>query len=176
MKKLDIETIVKHLQEIGENERMIKYYIETYYFYQLSDGLILEFRKKPSIDKTLYFDDELPIPKLTEELFLHYNEKNVSGEYFELPKNDSVKAYLIQATYNDNLKASVQRFNYLSDYESNLKWAHDKGYFKRFMTNEEIEEYNSICKELKAEYIERLKKYFKRYNKNIYCMGYWVNR
>lgn len=44
------------------------------------------------------------------------------------------------------------------------------------MTNEEIQEYNKICDEFMNNYIERLKKYFKKYNKNICCVGYWANR
>ena len=176
MKRLEKNEIIEYLKNIGESERMIKHYLETYYFYTLKDGLIIELRKKPSIDKTLWFDDEYEIPKLTEELFIKYNEKNVDGEYMEFEKNDSIKAFLIKNRCNDNKGVAIQRFQYLTDYDDQLRWAKNKNYFVRFMENEEIEEYNKICHELKDEYIERLKKYFKRYQKHIYCQGYWVNR
>ena len=176
MRKLEKNEIIEYLENIGESERMIKYYLETYYFYTLKDGLIIKLRKKPSIDKTLWFDDEYEIPKLTEELFIKYNEKNVDGEYMEFEKNDSIKAFLIKNRYNDNKGVAIQRFQYLTDYDDQLRWAKNKNYFVRFIENEEIEEYNKICHELKDEYIERLKKYFKRYQKHIYCRGYWVNR
>lgn len=176
MKRLEKNEIIECFKNIGESERMIKYYLETYYFYTLKDGLIIKFRKKPSIDKTLWFDDEYEIPKLTEELFIKYNEKNVNCEYAELDKNDSIKAFLIQSRCNDNKGVAIQRFQYLTDYDDQLRWAKNKNYFVRFMEDEEIEEYNKVCSELKDEYIERLKKYFKRYQKHIYCQGYWVNR
>lgn len=176
MRKLEKNEIIEYLENIGESERMIKYYLETYYFYTLKDGLIIKLRKKPSIDKTLWFDDEYEIPKLTEKLFIKYNEKNVNGEYAELDKNDSIKAFLIKNRCNDNKGVAIQRFQYLTDYDEQLRWAKNKNYFVRFIENEEIEEYNKICHELKDEYIERLKKYFKRYQKHIYCRGYWTNR
>lgn len=176
MKRLEKNEMIEYLESIGESERMIKYYLDTYYFYTLKDGLIIELRKKPSIDKTLWFDDEYEIPKLTEELFIRYNEKNVSGEYAELDKNDYIKAFLIQRRFDDKKNVAVQRYQYMTDYEAQLQWAKNKNYFVRFMEDEEIEEYNKVCHELKDEYIERLKKYFKRYQKNIYCQGYWANR
>lgn len=176
MKRLEKNEMIEYLESIGESERMIKYYLDTYYFYTLKDGLIIELRKKPSIDKTLWFDDEYEIPKLTEELFIRYNEKNVSGEYAELDKNDYIKAFLIQRRFDDKKNVAVQRYQNMTDYEAQLQWAKNKNYFVRFMEDEEIEEYNKVCHELKDEYIERLKKYFKRYQKNIYCQGYWANR
>lgn len=176
MKRLEKEEMIKHLESIGESERMIKFYIDTYYFYELKDGLILEFRKKPSIDKTLWFDDEYEIPKPTEELFIRYNTKNVSGEYAELETNDYIKSFLIKRRFDDTKNVAVQRYQYIADYESQLEWAEDKNYFVRFMEDDEIKEYNEICKTLKEEYKERLKKYFKRYQKNISCQGYWANR
>lgn len=176
MKILEKNEIIEYFKSIGESERMINHYLDKYYFYTLKDGLIIEFRKKPSIEKTLWFNDEYEIPKLTEELFIKYNEKNVNGEYMEFEKNEYTRPFLLLLRNDSKKYVAVQRFMERSDYEDQLQWAKNENYFVRFMEDEEIEEYNKICHELKDEYIERLKKYFKRYQKHIYCQGYWVNR
>ena len=57
-------------------------------------------------------------------------------------------------------------------------WAEEfrKQYNIREMTENEKEEYLSILKERNDQYLERLKKYFKRYGDKITTHGYWRNR
>ena len=38
------------------------------------------------------------------------------------------------------------------------------------------QEVETLAKKQQENYNERLKKYFKRYNKHIYACGYWANR
>lgn len=52
----------------------------------------------------------------------------------------------------------------------------DKKGFVRYLTAEEQSELLEIIKDLQNKYIERLKKYYKRYSKNIRVSGYWANR
>lgn len=175
MKMLNTNEIIEHLKDINETDKMIKYYVDTYYFYQLDDGLILEFRKKPSIDKTVWYDDETEAPKLTEEYFIRYNDNHLT-EYATIEYDERLKPYFMQRSCTDKKSTCLATHYALTDYEQNLRWAKDKDYFQRYATKEEIEEYNKICNELKQQYIERLKKYFKRYEKNIRVSGYWANR
>ena len=55
-------------------------------------------------------------------------------------------------------------------------WQMEQSDFVRELTQEEINEIIEFTNTLKEEYIERLKKYYKRYNKNIHVQGYWANR
>jgi len=165
MRKLENEEIIKHLESIGEKN--IKWHISTYYYYQLNDGLLIKFERKPSISKTLWYDDEQVMPKLTEELFINYNMINISGPYCKIEFDGGyIKPYLIKNYINDQKLASPCSNLYIADYESDLKWAKNKDIFIRFMEPEEIKEYNKICDELIQEYITRLKKYYKRYSKS----------
>lgn len=176
MEKLEGKELLEYLKKSwGDNQSMIDYEIKEYYFYQLNGNLVLEFKKKPSIDKTIWYDDETEAPKLTEELFIKYNEMNMN-DYATIEYKEVTKPYFIQKNLKNNQSACIKTNEYISDYESNLKWATNKGYFKRYATKEEIKEYNQVCEELKNEYIERLKKYFKRYKDKIFVSGYWVNR
>lgn len=178
MEKMKLEEVKAILENEGERPDMIKWYLKTYTYYKTSDGLILSFKNKPSITKTLYFDDEYEIPTLTEELFLYYNKINYTNEYRKIEKyNEQTKPYFVKHYCTSNIQVLPAMFKYsYSNYLDNLHYNNEKNYFKRYLTDEEVQEYNKICDEFINSYIERLKKYFKKYNKNIYCMGYWVNR
>lgn len=52
----------------------------------------------------------------------------------------------------------------------------DERYFKRYLTNEEEKDFIKLMFERKNQYIDRLKKYFKKYNSKITTSGYWANR
>lgn len=176
MKKLEEAEARKYLSDSWNSEKMIDWEIKNFYFYQLGDGLVLEFRKKPSIDKTIYYDDETEKPKVTENYFIYYNRHNMN-EYATIEEyKEETKPYFMQKNCNNKKSTCLNTHEYIANYENNLKWAKDKNYFQRYATKEEVKEYNEICEELKKEYIERLKKYYKRYNKNITTYGYWVNR
>ena len=177
MRLMSKDEMTNYLQSINETERMIKYYIDEYYFYELEDGYIIEFRKKPSIHSDMWFDDEYEIPNKNEDLFISYNMRMNGGIYHEIEQNDDrLKTFFI-INYSDNRKVvAICRYNNSTDYEYYLKYYQDNNSFVRFMSDEEINEYNAICKELKEKYLERLKRYFKRYNSHIFCRGYWANR
>lgn len=178
MKKMELEEVKAMLENEKESEEMIDWYLKTYTYYKTNDNLVLSFKNKPSITKTLYFDDEYEIPELTENLFLNYNEMNYISEYRKIEKyNKQTQPYFVKHYCTSDIQVSVISFgDYYSDYLDNLNYNNKKNYFKRYLTDEEIQEYNEICDEFINNYIERLKKYFKKYNKNIYCMGYWANR
>lgn len=172
---LDKNEIIEYLKSTGESDSMTKYYVDKYNFYKFNDELILMFIKKPSIDKVIWYDDEREAPTLTEEYFIRYNEKNLT-EYETIEYDEKLTPYLMQARNTDAKSTCLATHYALTDYYENLRWAKNKGYFQRFITKEELEEYNNICTKLKQQYIERLKKYFKKYNKNICVSGYWANR
>lgn len=159
------EIIKKH--DIEDFKRYNIYLLEDNYHFIVIDT-------KWAIDKTLYYDDEMPDPGKSFEIFKHYNEMN--RQYYKLEKCDNMQPYYIRNYNGNDREVVIQRYKYYSDYTNNLQWAKDKNYFYRLMTEEEIQKYNNIVEELNKLYDERLEKYYKKFNKNIYTMGYWVNR
>ncbi len=145
--------------------------LKKHYFFKTKDNFIIaiENEKYKSISKDLWFDDELPIPDKSKNLFVTYNEKLHCRE---IEKNEYI--YFIQAYYNkfENV-VSIRSSSYYTDYDLEKK----QKYFKRDLTEEEKQEYIKINKLIHTKYIERLSKYFDKYGqKNVFCRGYWVNR
>lgn len=155
---LDLETRDnKYFNQIMKRERLFK----------TEDGFIIRYSmEKPTIDTDLWFDDEQPIPKLTEELFIEYNMSNLHS----IQEKNGLKTFIYNPYNCENpynvVKAS--QFEYAIRYDDNT--------FKRHLTDEEEEFILKIDNEVKENYIKRLKNYYKRYNNKIYCRGYWVNR
>lgn len=148
---------------------------KRYNVYMLEDNYhFIVFDTKWAINTTLYYDDETDDPGTSFLVFKHYNEMN--RQYHKLEDFNSMQPYFILNYSGNDREVCVQRSIYYSTYENNLNHAKDKGYFYKFMSDEEIEEYNKISDELNKLYDERLEKYYKKYNKNIHTVGYWVNR
>lgn len=135
--------------------------------FQTEDGFIIRYEmEKPTIDTDLWFDDEQPIPELTEELFINYNMSNLHS----IQEKNGLKTFIYNPYRDENpynvVKAS--QFQYAIRYDDDT--------FKRHLTDAEEDFILTIDNEVKENYIKRLKAYFKRYNNKIYCRGYWVNR
>lgn len=182
LKKLNPEEVEELAKTLWSSEDMQKYLINTYDFYKTNDGLILEFEKvnKISITKDLYYDDETEDPGTSENVFLSYNRYNVPGrsleEYLKEKENlqnngcasgryDYKGIYFIQHYYNNNEIVACNWFD-----------EKDEKYFVRYLTEEETNDFIQLEKERKEQYIERLKKYYKRYGKHVHTYGYWANR
>ena len=175
------EEIDRIAKEQWQDEHMQEYVKKNYNFYMLKDGYYLELQKpnKYSINKTMWYDDETEGPEENETNFVLYNlrmrdpARHVAEykENLERLKNhcgasglyDYNGLYLI-SFYKTEKKVDVGFF-----YEK-------KGKFIRYLTKEEQEDYLNILEYNKQAYIERLKKYFKRYGKHVHASGYWVNR
>lgn len=150
---------------------MIKYiWLNSYNecLYDLNgEKIILPNYKKIDISRKLRFDDTKEIPQKSEGCFIDYNLKLNFRKF-----NEGLWFWLQQA-YNDKNEGSRVRNDHFQDflYSSN----NDKN-FIRDLTKNEIKEVLNELNNIKNKYIERLKKYYKRYNKCIYNMGYWVDR
>ena len=164
-------------QEADIIERANQKDFKRYAIYLLNDGYhFIVIDTKYTIDSDLYYDDETPTPKITLDYFKAKNQINIKYDTIDETDAQRIKPYyMINYTGNDR-EVTISRCAYLSNYYDNLKWAQDKNLFVNYLTEEDIKEYNKIIEQLNKEYDERLEKYFKRYNKNIYAIGYWVNR
>lgn len=162
-----------------EQEKDCKYFYKKRILLITKDGYILELENDASISRILWYDDETPTPEKTEQYFLNYNinlnlpYRNIN-KYLEekerlLKTGGASSLYDYDGIYFTNPYTNQKRIGFDFLYEK------DK-YFVRYMTKEEQSELLEIIKELQNKYIERLKKYYKRYSQNIHVSGYWVNR
>ena len=180
-KLLNNEESMQVAKTLWDSENMQKYLVDRYDFYKTNDGLIIELEKvnKISIDKTMYYDDETESPEVNEQNFIDYNRSNVPShnlkDYLE-EKENLQKNGCASGRYDYN--GIYFRLTYNNDDKVvHCNWHDDKDkYFKRYLTKEEEQDFIDLIKERQEKYIERLKKYFKRYGKNITTHGYWANR
>lgn len=188
--KIDIKGInLKELQEMSEEEKLNfvkqiwrnetdKFYnkmLKQHIFVKTKDNLqmMIENEKYFKISKELWFDDEQPTPNKTKKYFINYNLMMNSNKCKRI--NEIEKSYFttLQQNYY-SIKNSVCVGDYKDpDYYEKVKQSEE---YKRDMTYEEKQEYIKILKTIKCKYIERLSKYFDKYQQNINCCGFWVNR
>lgn len=166
--------------ELWKDPKMQQYLIDKYDFYKTNDGLIIELEKvsKISIDKTMYYDDETEAPEVTENNFILYNRHNIPGRNLEVYLEEKEKLQTIGcATGLYDYKGLYFETSY-SNSEKMVccSWHDEKHYFKRYLTAEEQNDYIELMKQRKEQYIERLKKYWKRYGQHVTTYGYWANR
>ena len=174
IKELTEEEKIELAKKERQSERMQDYLLKNYNFYKTNDGIIFEIEKAShlSINKTIWYDDELPEnerPSASYENFILENEHHCNRYdcYKQLIKKKtpfyfckqlSNISYIDYATYNDI-------FNY-----GGVKFA------KREITKEEIEEILQLYRERKEAYLKRLERYYKRYGNHIHTNGYWRDR
>ena len=160
-----------------EQEKTCKYFYKKVILLITKDGYILELENNPSINKTLWYDDEQPVPEKTKQYFINYNMRNMP--YY------SINAYLEEKERLQKTGGASGRYDYngiyLTNYYTNKKlvgfeFYDDKRYFVRYLDEEEQKELLQIIKNLQNKYLERLERYYKRYADKIHCSGYWVNR
>lgn len=162
-------------QEQGIIEKANIKDFKRYNIYMLNDNYhFIAIDTKWTIDNDLYYDDEQEAPKVTLQYFKLKNQVNI--KYNKIENDKMIKPYFMINYSGNDKEVCINRDIYYSNYCDNLKWAQDKNLFVRFLTNEEIEQYNNIIDELNKEYDKRLENYYKKYNKNIYAIGYWANR
>lgn len=178
-KKIDATKFEELKQKSNIND------FKRYIILMLNDNKYIVFDNAPPIDSTLYYDDETPTPKKTLDYFINYNMQNFDynmedykKEIQNLEQNSccsgriELEPYFVYQYSNNKEQVRPIFYNY------NERKTHDinKGYYVRELTEEEKNKYFEICDLLKQNYVNRLKKYFEKYNKNIVNYGYWANR
>lgn len=174
----EIEQIVKSKWQDPKMQDFLK---KSYDFYILKDGYFFEVEKysKISIHKTMWYDDETEGPENNENNFISYNLK-MSDPF------DHIQAYLDERERLQKMGCATGRYDYkgfyIEIYRTDTKeiyisfYDENRGQKIRYLTEEEQNDYIAIKKDIKEKYIERLKKYYKRYNNHVHASGYWVNR
>ena len=158
------EVAEKEWKDKGMQEHLIK----TYDYYKTDDGLIFEITKpsKLGMTTTIWYDDELPddeVPTACYENFVLENGHNCNR--YDCYKEQIERNNPLYFCNNNNLVYIDYEYRY-----------GDVRNIVRQITKEEEKEILEIFKKQKEDYLVRLERYFKRYNKHIHARGYWVNR
>ena len=147
----------------GQSQEMITHCLKSSYYLELADCFV-SFDHKPSIDKTIYYNDEYEAPTITKEYFIEHNMRhNFSSLEFDFEKELFLFPNYEQAPEIKCLRA-LNRFE-AEDHENLRK-----------VTAEETEQIKNKLEEFKADYLKRLNTYWKRYGHKVYASGYWANR
>ena len=123
--------------------------------------------KKPSITKTLWFDDEKEIPSVNEEMFIEQNMRTNAPKPMKMESIHYDKLTIIAEYDNDKTGFRLCGLTYTEGgkYQNEME-----------VTEELLQKINKIKAEMAIKYEKRLRSYWKRYNKNVRFRGYWVNR
>lgn len=166
----------EHLKELTEllaatwnnNEKMIKHCLKSSKYVKIGDKFIDVCSSKPTITKTLYYDDEYEAPEVNFETFLLYNKENMPNEWkLEGRTWDDSGKLLITPQYSGD-KTNFRLCG--------LSYGGIDGLRAMEVTSEMLEVINQAVREVQEDYKKRLAAYWKRYNKNIHAYGYWANR
>lgn len=147
----------EELREMGLSD----YYYKEYTFIKLRGKLLNIGKRKPGIERTIYYDDETPCPKISYNFFEDYNMKRAFGnllndEFFD------IDLYF----YKTN--------NIYYEFTSYLDWIREPK--PEILTADEKKQILEVIEILKKDYRKRLKTYYKKYANKIYTHGYWANR
>ena len=173
--KLNEEETKELAKKEWHDERMQEYLIKNYDFYKTNDGIIIEIEKAShlSINKTIWYDDELPadeIPSASYENFILENEHHCN-RYDNYLKELNQKTTTFYFCNQGNPTSYIDYDRYEDVYHyGKLR------YSVREITKEEMEEILQLYKERKEAYLKRLERYYKRYGNHIHTNGYWRDR
>ena len=136
---------------------------------------------KPSINGTLYYDDEYDAPSTKIESFISYNLFHSIFDTFDKWIKDNEDYKRIGCCSGRLMqKVAISKECQYSDVPKS-HWYHlyvdfDSQNMYELLSDEENEQFINIMYELKEAYIKRLNSYYRRYQNKISTYGYWANR
>lgn len=197
LKKLKLitnyEDIKNLISPVFSSKGMIDYMYKNYYFFKIDNNSFFEIKKYNSfsIVKTIWYNDEYEPPKKTLTNFiLHqswdfkdFNDKEKN--FYTLFQSYRESPYLFSLNiFNSNSSYGRVYDDYKYYLNINIKLDALNYKWKTPYQLEEIENTNTdlisdlikILNFNNSKMLERLKKYYIRYNEQISVDGYWANR
>jgi hypothetical protein len=145
------------------DNRMVDYCIKSSKYIVIGNTFIDVCNSKPTIKKTIWYDDTQTDPGSSYESFIFANRYNMPRE-LELTK------------YCESLRLSPKYGNRQNIELCGLTYNDNDSDRQREVTPEELKIINAAINEVKADYTKRLEAYYKKYSNKIYSMGYWADR
>lgn len=152
------------------DETMVKYclksssYIDTGPYY-------INVGDKPSIESTMYYDDETEGPDASKfEAFRDYNMRDKRFDIDALIA-DNRHIWIYTNYTNDRTGGKLKGWSTtrLGDEPTHLGEYHKA-------TEDDIKAIRQVLKEMEKQFEKRLATYWKRYSNKVYAHGYWANR
>lgn len=189
----DYEEVKNIISPVFSGKGMIDYMYKSYYFFKIDNNRFLQIKKYNSfsIVKTIWYDDEQEEPEKTLNNFIlhqswdfqEFNDKEKNfytlfQSYREAPYLFSLNIFNSNSNYRhvyDNYKYYLN-MNIKLD-SLNYKWKTPYQLEKIENTNTAlISDLIKILNFNNIKMLERLQKYYTRYNNKIRVEGYWANR
>lgn len=170
MKKENLKELTELLAiEWNNSEQMIKHCLKSSKYVKIGDKFIEVCNSKPTVTKTLYYNDEYEAPEVNFEMFLLYNEKNMPTEYKIEGRTwggNIENLTIIPQYHGDKTNFRLCGLNYgkVADLEGIE------------VSLELFGAINEAIREVQEDFKKRLKAYWNRYSDNITACGYWANR
>jgi len=159
--------LMELLQKQWSSKDMVNHCYKKTEYIQHDGKYIAIGDKKPSITKTLWFDDEYDIPNSNEQLFIDTNMRTNAPKPMESTSYHGDPLIIIAEYCNDRTQGELCGITYdtLDRYPGAI-----------VVSESLLNTINSVKAEMAVKYEKRLRSYWKRYNKNVSCRGYWANR
>ena len=175
-----------------------KYYMRSDYL-RFDDGLVARL-EAPSIEDTIWYDDEYDDPlggndrksawitcnmwdafgrwdRETEDFVLHhrYDSKNADSWWGTIVHPDG-SWHFAEGRRPYLFDAYTKSRSYLEMNIHPSRTVDYSAYKVRDLTDEELDAWFEIREQRKADFRDRLEKYWKRYSHKVHSRGYWANR
>ena len=151
--------------QYGKDTKMIDFCEKNSLYLQL-DGVTVEVCKaKPSITKTIWYDDEGTTPDSGYESFINANKFNMP-HLFEMEGKWGTRLSLCVNYYNDKTQGELVGLQYVDENKAGT----------RFVTEDELTKINQIVQTAIDDYKKRLTSYYTKYASKVRACGYWANR
>jgi hypothetical protein len=154
--------------QYGKDDKMIEHCAKSHCYLQINGLTVSVCEAKPSITKTIWYDDEGTDPGSDYKSFLFANR------YHEprLWENDHMGgrlAFCVQY-WQDKTGGELVNLQYVGGD------CRTPAAFVRFVTDSELRQINEVVKTAAADYRKRLEAYYKKYADKVRSRGYWANR
>lgn len=166
--------LLKRKEKLGDyyvsNEELLdKYGVDPFWveysdFIKIGDKIVRVGDKKPTIHSTMYYNDELKGPDKDFESFKDYNILMAGNDLLSDTKKD--RGFFISRNKGSNEYFCLSCYSHF-----------DNDRFEEYLLEPEDKKHVILALEiLRADFIKRLERYYKRYKDNIDTCGYWANR
>jgi len=127
---------------------------------------------KPSIDSTMWYDDETEGPDASKfEAFRAYNMRGKRFDLDELIANGRSNVWIYTKYTHDRTGGKLKGW-------ATTHWDEEPRHLGEYRkaTDDDITAIKQGLSEMKAAYEKRLATYWKRYSNKVHAAGYWANR
>ena len=154
------------------DEKMVSYCLKSSKYIDLGSYYLDVGDSKPSIENTLWYDDETEGPDSSN--FEAFRAYNLRGKRFSLDEviESGRQVIWVYTQYNgDKTDGKLKSWTAARVGEEPR---HTGEYRKA--TEDDLKAIRQGLSEISADYEKRLKTYWKRYGDKVHAAGYWANR